>query len=190
MPHPFPFSLCVFCGSSHGQDPQFAALAYDVGREIARRGWRLVYGGGKVGLMGIVADAALEAGAEVIGVIPRFLYEWEVGHDGLTHLEIVDSLSERKRRMGELSDAYLSLPGGIGTLDEMFEALSWTQVRVESKPNGLLNRDGYFDGLLAFLGRATSDGFMKPEHRDLLAVDTEPAALLDQLFSRAAAQSR
>jgi uncharacterized protein (TIGR00730 family) len=190
MTHPSPFALCVFCGSSHGHDPQYAALADDVGREIARRGWRLVYGGGKVGLMGILANAALEAGGEVIGVIPRFLYEWEVGHDGLTELEIVDSLSERKRRMGDLSDAYLSLPGGIGTLDELFEALSWTQVRVENKPNGLLNRDGYFDGLLAFLDRATAEGFMRPEHRELLATGTEPAALLDVLFSRAGARSR
>jgi len=149
-------AICVFCGSSPGADPLYAETAQAVGIEIARRGWTLVYGGGSVGLMGILADAALEAGGRVVGVIPRFLYEWEVGHDGLTELEIVETLTERKVRMGDLSDAFLSLPGGIGTMDELFEALSWAQLGLETKPNGLLNVNGYYDGLIAFLDRATA----------------------------------
>jgi uncharacterized protein (TIGR00730 family) len=190
MRHSTPFSVCVFCGSAHGSDPRFADAAAAVGREIARRGWRLVYGGGKVGLMGLLANAALEARGQVVGVIPRFLYEWEVGHDGLTRLEIVETLGERKRRMGELSDAYLSLPGGIGTLDELFEALSWTQLRLEDKPNGLLNVSGFFDDLITYLDRATADGFIRPQHRELLTAGSEVSALLDLLFSRAASGSR
>lgn len=190
MSQPPRFSLCVFCGSAHGSDPRYADAAVAVGREIASRGWRLVFGGGKVGLMGLLANAALEAGGEVVGVIPRFLYEWEVGHDGLTRLEIVETLAERKRRMGELSDAYLSLPGGIGTLDELFEALSWTQLRLEDKPSGLLNVEGFFDGLVAALDRATADGFIRPQHRELLSAGSEPSALLDLLFSRAVSRSR
>jgi uncharacterized protein (TIGR00730 family) len=174
-------AICVFCGSSPGVNPLYAEVAQAVGSEIARRGWTLVYGGGSVGLMGILADAALEAGGRVIGVIPRFLYEWEVGHDGLTELEIVETLTERKVRMGDLSDAFLSLPGGIGTMDEMFEALSWAQLGLETKPNGLLNVNGYYDGLIAFLDRATVEGFMKPQHRGLLHVSSDPRALLDAL---------
>ena len=124
-------SVCIFCGSSSGDDPRFKAAAHETGLEIARRGWTLVYGGARVGLMGAVADAALGAGGRVVGVIPRFLYEREVGHDGISSLEIVASLTERKLRMGELSDAFLSLPGGIGTLDELFEAWSWSQVGLQ-----------------------------------------------------------
>jgi uncharacterized protein (TIGR00730 family) len=174
-------AICVFCGSSSGVSPLYAEAASAVGREIARRGWTLVYGGGSVGLMGILADAALATGGRVVGVIPRFLYEWEVGHDDLTELEIVDTLTERKVRMGELSDAFLSLPGGIGTMDELFEALSWAQLGLETKPNGLLNVNGYYDGLIAFLDRATADGFLKPKHHALLHVSTDPQALLDAL---------
>ena len=172
-------SICVFCGSSLGEDPRFAAAAREVGLEIARRGWTLVYGGAHVGLMGLVADAALAAGGRVVGVIPRFLYEREVGHDGITSLEIVPSLTERKLRMGELSDAYLSLPGGIGTLDELFEAWSWSQVGLQDKPSGLLNVAGYYDELVAFVDRAVAAGFMKPRHRQLLAVATDAGELLD-----------
>ena len=174
-------AICVFCGSSPGVNPLYAEVAHAVGSEIARRGWTLVYGGGSVGLMGVLADAALEAGGRVIGVIPRFLYEWEVGHDGLTELEIVETLTERKVRMGDLSDAFLSLPGGIGTMDELFEALSWAQLGLETKPNGLLNVNGYYDGLIAFLDRATAEGFMKAKHRGLLHVASDPQALLDAL---------
>jgi uncharacterized protein (TIGR00730 family) len=174
-------SICVFCGSSSGDNPRFGDAARDTGRAIARRGWTLVYGGGRVGLMGVLANAALEAGGTVVGVIPRFLYEWEVGHDGLTRLEIVETLTERKQRMGELAGAFLSLPGGIGTLDELFEAWSWAQLGLQPKPSGLLNVAGYYDGLVAFLDRATASGFMKPQHRALLAVGTDPERLLDAI---------
>jgi uncharacterized protein (TIGR00730 family) len=183
-------SVCVFCGSSLGDDPRFRAAAQDTGRQIARRGWTLVYGGAHVGLMGVVADAALGAGGRVIGVIPRFLHEREVGHDGITSLEIVASLTERKLRMGELSDAFLSLPGGIGTLDELFEAWSWSQVGLQHKPNGLLNLGGYYDPLLAFLDRATAAGFMQPRHRQMLAASGDVAELLDGFAAAAAGAVR
>jgi hypothetical protein len=175
----------VFCGSSTGHDPRHAAAARELGAELARRGVRLIYGGGQVGLMGLVADAALAAGGEVVGVIPRLLNRREVAHDGLTRLEIVESLAERKLRMGALSDAYVSLPGGVGTLDELFEALSWSQLGVEAKPNGLLNVAGYFDPLLAFLDAAVDAGFLRPGHRALLTVDEAAGSLLDRLNVRA-----
>lgn len=174
-------SLCVFCGSALGERPAFAEAARRVGTEIGRRGWTLVYGGGHVGTMGILADAALQSGARVVGVIPKFLYELEVGHRGLTSLEVVTTFAERKQRMGELSDAFLSLPGGVGTMDEMFEAWSWTMARLQDKPNGLLNVEGYYDGLLAFLDRAVQDGLLRPAARSQLAVRTDPAELLDVL---------
>ncbi len=177
-------AIAVFCGSAQGTDPEFAAAARAVGAEIARRKWTLVYGGGKVGLMGVLADAALAAGGYVVGVIPRFLYEWEVGHDGLTELEIVATLTERKVRMGSLADAFLTLPGGIGTMDEFFEALSWAQLGLEDKPNGLLNVNGYYDDLLRMLDRAHAAGFVKPEHRALLRVRSDHVALLDELAGK------
>lgn len=173
------FSVCVFCGSSFGDDARYARAARETGAEIARRGWTLVYGGARVGLMGVVADAALGAGGRVVGVVPRFLYEREVGHDGISALEIVGSLTERKLRMGELSDAFLSLPGGIGTLDELFEAWSWSQVGLQSKPSGLLNVAGYYDALVSFVDRATAAGFVKPQHRQLLTVSEDVGELLD-----------
>jgi uncharacterized protein (TIGR00730 family) len=175
------FAVCVFCGSASGNDPAFAAAARESGCEIAARGWTLVYGGGSVGLMGEIADAALGAGGRVVGVIPRFLYEREVGHDGLTELEIVPTLTERKVRMGDLADAFLTLPGGIGTMDELFETLSWAQLGLESKPNGLLNVAGCFDGLLAFLDGAVTAGFLKPAHRQLLRASSDVRELLDAL---------
>jgi hypothetical protein len=175
------FSICVFCGSSYGDDARFLAAAGAVGCAIANRGWTLVYGGGRVGLMGALADAAMEAGGRVIGVIPRFLYEREVGHDGLTELEIVATLTERKVRMGDLADAFLTLPGGIGTMDELFEALSWAQLGLEAKPNGLLNVNGYYDELIAFLERATQSGFIKAQHRGMLRVASNVEELLDGL---------
>jgi hypothetical protein len=178
------FSVCIFCGSSLGDDPRYADAARDTGTGIARRGWTLVYGGARVGLMGVVANAALDAGGRVVGVVPRFLYEREVGHDGITSLEIVGSLTERKLRMGELADAFLSLPGGIGTLDELFEAWSWSQVGLQSKPSGLLNVAGYYDALVSFLERATVAGFVKPRHRQLLAVSDDVAELLDGFRQR------
>jgi len=131
--------------------------------------------------MGVLAEAALCAGARVLGVIPRFLYEREVGHDGLTSLEIVATFAERKQRMGDLSDAFLSLPGGVGTMDEMFEAWSWTLARLQDKPSGLLNTAGYYDDLIAFLDRSVADGLLKPAARQLLEVSADPFALLDCL---------
>src|SRR5512139_596690 len=184
------FSVCIFCGSSFGDDPRFRSAAEQTGQEIGRRGWTLVYGRAHVGIMGVVADAALGAGGRVIGVIPRFLHEREVGHDGITSLEIVASLTERKLRMGELSDAFLSLPGGIGTLDELFEAWSWSQVGLQHKPNGLLNLGGYYDPLLAFLDRATAAGFMQPRHRQMLAASGDVAELLDGFAAAAAGAAR
>jgi uncharacterized protein (TIGR00730 family) len=178
-------SICVFCGSSAGHDQRHAAAAREFGAGLARRGMRLVYGGGQVGLMGIVADAALAAGGEVVGVIPRLLNRREVAHEGLTRLEVVESLAERKLRMGALSDAYVSLPGGIGTLDELFEAWSWSQLGIEAKPNGLLNVAGYFDPLLAFLDDSVKAGFLRPQHRALLTVEETVDSLLDRLSARA-----
>lgn len=172
-------SICIFCGASSGDDPRYRIAAHETGLEIARRGWTVVYGGARAGLMGVVADAALAAGGRVVGVIPRFLYEREVGHDGVSSLEIVASLAERKLRMGGLSDAFLSLPGGIGTLDELFEAWSWSQVGLQRKPSGLLNVAGYYDQLVAFVARATAAGFIKPQHRRLLAVSDSVGELLD-----------
>jgi len=182
------FAVCVFCGSAAGNDPRYAAAAVELGREVARRGWTLVYGGGSVGLMGILADAALAGGGRVIGVIPRFLYEWEVGHDDLTELEIVDTLTERKVRMGDIADAFLTMPGGIGTMDEAFEAVSWAQLGLTRKPNGLLNVAGYYDTLIAFLDHAVQEGFIKAKHRALLVVDEDPATLLDALHAAASAR--
>lgn len=175
------FSVCVFCGSAAGTRPEYAQAALEVGTEIGRRGWTLVYGGGRVGLMGVLADAALRAGGRVTGVIPRFLYELEVGHTGLTTLEIVDTFAQRKQRMGDLSDAFLSLPGGVGTMDEMFEAWSWTLARLQDKPNGLLNVCGYYDELIAFLDRSVRDGLLRPSARELLSVGDHADALLDAL---------
>lgn len=177
------FALCVFCGSGLGARAEFASAAQQVGAEIGRRGWTLVYGGGHVGLMGVLADAAVASGARVVGVIPRFLYEREVAHRGLSALEIVANFAERKQRMGELSDAFLSLPGGVGTLDELFEAWSWTQAGLQRKPSGLLNVAGYYDDLVHFLDRAATDGFIRPASRAVLKVDSNVAALLDDLAS-------
>jgi uncharacterized protein (TIGR00730 family) len=171
----------VFCGSAPGRDPAHAAAARDLGIGIARRGWTLVYGGGRVGLMGVLADAALAAGGRVIGVIPRFLCTREVGHDKLTSLEVVETFAQRKQRMGDLADAFVSLPGGVGTLDELFEAWSWSQVGLQSKPSLLLNVAGYYDPLVAQLERAVEAGFLREQHRRLLTVATRVDVLLDIL---------
>jgi len=181
-------SLCVFCGSSSGDRPEYLQVARDAGRLIAQRGLTLVYGGGKVGLMGAAADAALAAGGRVVGIIPQMLLDREVGHPGLSELHVVTTLAERKLLMGELSDGFLTLPGGIGTLDELFEAWSWTQLDLHRKPSGLLNHAGYYDALIAFLDHAVAEGFQRPRHRAALLVDTAVAPLLDQLqaASRAA----
>lgn len=173
--------ICVFCGSHHGHNPRFAEAAKALGVALARRGIGLVYGGGRVGLMGVIADSALEAGAEVIGVIPGFLDRAEVAHDGLTELRRVDTMLERKTVMAELSDGYITLPGGLGTLDELFEALTASQLRLDVKPCGLLDVDGYYAGLVGFLDRAQDEGFLPVEHRSLLMVGVEIEELLDRM---------
>ena len=175
------WSICVYCGSRDGDDPAYAAAADAVGAAIGERGWQLVYGGGRGGLMGRVADAALAAGATVVGVIPVSLMQREVGHTGLTELHVVQTMHERKLMLAQRSDAFIALPGGIGTLEELFETWSWRQLGYHDKPIGLLNVRGCYDELLAFLDRSAARGFMTPAQRDLLAVGTEAAPLLDRL---------
>lgn len=179
-------SICIFCGSSPGNRPEYLRLARTTGRAIAERGLTLVYGGGKVGLMGAVADSALAAGGRVVGIIPQMLLDREVGHPGLSELHVVSTMAERKVRMIELSDAFLTLPGGIGTLDELFEAWTWTQLGLHEKPSGVLNFQGYYDALVQFLDLAVAEGFQRPRHRAALLVDTEVESLLDQLQAAAA----
>lgn len=180
-------SLCVFCGSNPGNRPEYLQAARAAGRLIAQRQLTLVYGGGKVGLMGAVADAALAAGGRVVGVIPQMLLDREAGHPGLSELRVVDTLSERKLIMGELADAFLALPGGIGTMDELFEAWTWTQLELHRKPCALLNQDGYYDALVQFLDYAVAEGFQRPRHRAALLVNTQIEPLLDQLLAAAPA---
>ena len=175
--------VAVYCGSANGSDPLFLAEAKRLGIAIAEAGLGLVYGGASVGLMGAVADAALSGGAEVIGVLPEILSGSEIAHRGLTRLEMVPSMHERKARMVKLADAFLMLPGGFGTLDEMMEIVTWKQLRLHAKPCILINTSGYWDGLLAFLDRAVDAGFLKAENRRLLeVVETagEAVALLNQ----------
>jgi uncharacterized protein (TIGR00730 family) len=173
--------ICVYCGSSPGASPAYAAAAAEVGRELAGRGIGLVYGGGNVGLMGTVADAALAAGGEAIGVIPEALVAREVAHSGLTELHVVESMHERKALMADLADAFVALPGGLGTLEELFEILTWAQLGLHRKPSGLVNVAGYYDGLVAFLAHAVAERLLRPEHAELLLVDERPAPLLDRL---------
>lgn len=174
-------SVCVFCGSNPGNDPVYAAGARAMGVEIARRGLVLVYGGGAVGLMGIVANAALEAGGEVHGIIPRALREKEVGHFGLTRLEVVETMHIRKARMAELSDGFIAMPGGIGTFEELFEIWTWGQLGIHSKPLAFLNVAGFYDPLAAFLDGTVEAGFLKQTHRAMTLTDTEPSTLLDRM---------
>ncbi|WP_405228399.1 LOG family protein [Lentisalinibacter sediminis] len=172
-------SICVFAGSSSGTRPAYAAAAEALGRVIAERGWRVVYGGGRVGLMGVLADAALAAGGEVIGVIPEALLRKEVGHQGLTDLRVVQTMHQRKALMSELSDGVVALPGGLGTLEELFEILTWAQLGIHARPCGVLNAGGYYDDMLRFLDQTVSEGFVRGEHRDMILAAGEAAALLD-----------
>lgn len=176
-------SVCVFCGSSPGADSAYGAAAEAIGRQIAERGLRLVYGGAKVGLMGLVADAALKVGGDVVGVIPSALYDKEIGHEGLTRLEVVASMHERKARMAELSDAFVALPGGVGTLEEIFEIWTWGQLGFHAKPTGFLNIRGYYDHLRAFVDHAVSEAFLRSPHRDMVIFRDDPAAVLDAFFA-------
>jgi uncharacterized protein (TIGR00730 family) len=175
--------ICVFCGSRFGRLEQYRDGASAVGAAIARRGLGVVYGGGHVGLMGTVADAALQEGGEVIGVIPHALDSREVSHTGLSELHLVDTMFDRKKLMAELSGGYIVLPGGIGTLDELFEAMTNSQLGFDPKPLGLLNQDGYYDDLVHFLDRITQEEFLAPEHRALLWVEEDPEALVERIAS-------
>jgi uncharacterized protein (TIGR00730 family) len=174
-------SVCVFCGSQPGGRPEYADAARELAALLARRSIELVYGGGHVGLMGALADAALAAGARVTGVIPRHLLRPELAHRGLSELLVVDSMHERKRRMADHSDAFVVLPGGYGTLEEMFEMVTWLQLQLQAKPVGILDIEGYFQPLLAFLRHAADEGFIRAEHWDLLIVEHTPELLLDRL---------
>jgi uncharacterized protein (TIGR00730 family) len=176
-------SICVFCGSSSGRRPEYARAAEELGHELAKRDISLVYGGAKVGLMGIVANAALEAGGRVIGVIPGALVEKEVAHPGLTELRKVNSMHERKAVMADLSDAFIAMPGGFGTLDEFCEVLTWSQLGLHKKNCGVLNVCGYFDPLLALFDRAVAEGLLKASNRELVHSSEDPIRLVEVLLS-------
>jgi uncharacterized protein (TIGR00730 family) len=178
-------SICVFCGSSSGVRPEYAAVAREVGERLARAGIGLVYGGGHVGMMGQVADAALLAGGRVVGVIPHHLMRPEVAHQRLDELIVVDSMHTRKRTMAERADAFVVLPGGFGTFEEMFEMVTWAQLQLHAKPVGLLNAHGYYDHLIAFLQHAAEEGFVRPQHRHLLLVETSAQHLVDRMLQQA-----
>lgn len=178
--------LCVFCGSSPGRDPAYAEAARALGDALAARGIGVVYGGGSVGLMGVVADAVLARGGEVVGVIPYALANRELAHGHLTRLHVVATMHERKAMMSDFADAFLALPGGLGTLDELCEIATWAQLGIHRKPIGMLDVRGYFGPFLAFLDHALAEGFVRPEHRALLVRDTDAARLLDRLAAAAA----
>ncbi len=179
------FSVCVYCGSRPGVDPQYSALARTVGQWIGRHGGQLVYGGGKAGLMGVVAEATLAAGGRVIGVIPKALVEKEWALRECTELHIVDTMHDRKRMMAERADAFIALPGGIGTFEELFEVWTWRQLGYHDKPVGILNCGGYYDGLLAFLERAVEQQFMSDWQMALIQTGSDPVALLAGLVQAA-----
>ncbi|MEO7244900.1 MAG: TIGR00730 family Rossman fold protein [Rubrivivax sp.] len=185
MPAPAPFSLCVYCGSRSGADPAYAAAARAVGDGLGRRGEQLVYGGGNIGLMGIVADAALAAGGRVVGIIPQALMVREVGHSTLSEQHVVPTMHLRKQMMAERADAFLALPGGLGTLEELFEVWTWRQLGYHDKPVGVLNVAGYWDPLLRFLDGCVEQGFLDATQRRLPLVDDDPQRLVQRL--RAAA---
>jgi uncharacterized protein (TIGR00730 family) len=173
--------LCVFCGSRHGANPAFADAAAELGRTLAEQGVELVYGGGNVGLMGVVSDACLAAGGEVTGVIPKALLDWEVGHQGLTRLEVVDSMHTRKARMAELSDGFIALPGGLGTFEELFEVLTWAQLGFHHKPIALLNVADYYAPMRQMMNASVSEGFMKPQNAERLLIESSIPALLQAM---------
>lgn len=173
-------AVCVFTGSNYGRLPVYEAAATELGRLLAERGLALVYGGARIGLMGAVADACLAAGGRVTGVIPRALVDKELAHDKLSELLVVESMHERKALMADRSDAFLALPGGMGTMEEFFEVWTWGQLGYHRKPVGLLNIGGFFDGLLAFIRHMAEERFLRPEHLDTLLVEAQAAPLLDR----------
>jgi uncharacterized protein (TIGR00730 family) len=174
-------AVAVYCGSNAGNDPAYAAAAASLGRLLADRGIRLVYGGGQVGLMGVIADAVLERGGDVHGVITEALVAKEVSHPGLARLQVVGTMHERKAVMADAAGAFIMLPGGFGTLDEFFEVLTWTQLGIHAKPCGILDTAGFFDPLRALVDGAVAAGFVHPAHGDMIVVDEEPGRLLDRL---------
>lgn len=176
-------NICVYCGSSFGRQAIYTETAQAIGELLAEREIRLIYGGAKVGLMGVVADAVLSKGGEVIGVIPDSLVNHEVAHDGLTDLIITDSMHTRKMRMAELADAFIALPGGWGTLDELFEVLTWAQLGFHKKPCGLLNVAGYYEGLKQFFKHTVDEAFVRGSNYDLLLIENEPKIMLDRLLT-------
>lgn len=182
--------LCVFCGSSPGKKPQYLEMAKAFGIFVAEQKITLVYGGAKVGVMGAVADAALRAGGEVYGVIPRHLQEREVAHDGLTKLYIVNSMHERKAKMAELSDAFVALPGGAGTLEELFEIWTWAQLGLHVKPCGLLNTDGYYNHLIAMINHMTDEGFLGHQYKAMMHIADTPEQLLKTFQAYAPPQQK
>ncbi len=183
--NPKPLSICVYCGSRHGVRPAYTAAAQALGQAIGAQGWQLVYGGGKVGLMGEVADATLAAGGRVVGVIPESLQKLEVGHRGLHELHVVPTMHVRKQMMAERADVFIALPGGIGTLEELYEVWTWRQLGYHDQPIGLLNSEGYFDALLSFMDHTVAEGFLSAEQRTNLIVGSDPVALLQQLVQAA-----
>ena len=172
--------ICVFTGSRHGLSPEYAGAAKQLGQELVARGYGLVYGGGNVGLMNVIADTVLGLAGEVVGVIPDSLVSKEVAHRGLTELRVVGSMHERKALMAELSDGFIAMTGGIGTMEEFFEVLSWAQLGLHDKPCGLLNASRYYDSLIQFLDHAVAEDFVKPKHRALMLVEDQAAKLLDR----------
>jgi uncharacterized protein (TIGR00730 family) len=180
-----PHRVAVFCGASVGARPEYAAAARELGRSIARRGATLIYGGGRAGLMGAVADAALEAGGRVTGVITRLLVDRELGHNGIQELKVVETMHERKMTMANLADMFIALPGGLGTMDEMFEILAWAQLGIHSKPVGLLNTVGYYDSLMTFLDHVERESFLRLNHRTAMVFDGNVERLMDQLVAAA-----
>jgi uncharacterized protein (TIGR00730 family) len=175
--------ICVFCGASHGGRPEYAAGAFDLGRSLAARGITLIYGGGRAGLMGAVADAALAAGGQVIGVITKLLESRELAHTGISELHVVQSMHERKMMMADLADAFIALPGGLGTLDELFEILAWAQLGIHSKPVGLLNTAGFYDPLMVFLDQIERENFLRLNHRTEVVFEGSIDRMLDRLAS-------
>ena len=174
-------SACIFCGSSEGARPAYVGAAREMGALMARRGLTLIYGGGRVGLMGAVADAALGEGGEVVGVMPEALVSKEISHEGLTKLHVVGSMHERKMLMNDLSDGFVALPGGFGTLEEFFEVLSWAQLGIHAKPCALLDVDGFWEPLASLFDHAVDEGFVHPDHRSLVLTEGDPARLLDAM---------